>query len=156
MNIRLTFVIFLAGCHSPAPQAATRPAEVMSTRNAPERLVTELNNEDVDWDGNFLGLSPAIQGVAAQELLNLGKAANDVLIRALADPDRFAAAHVLLTHINHKGFNLSASEWNGLRVILRADGRTILYPEQRTELQEYWRRELQSSSTTGGKAWPAL
>ncbi len=103
--------------------------------------VSAIRNSDISWDGNLLGLMPQIHGSGSKKVLELGKAAVPDLVRALDDPDRFAAAHVLLTEIEMAGVSrrLDAAQWNGMRVELFADGSVRLHPEQREELKAFWK-----------------
>ncbi|HEV3341862.1 MAG TPA: hypothetical protein VG125_15960 [Pirellulales bacterium] len=57
---------------------------------------------------------------------------------ALNDPDKFAAAHFILTRLWEDSSPFSAADWNGLRVMLTADHRTIIYEEQIPELRRHW------------------
>jgi hypothetical protein len=79
-----------------------------------------------------------VRGEVARRLLNSGPEAPHALLEALADPDRFAAAHVLLTMMGGKGYNITASHWNGLRVTLHADGTEDLHPEQMDDIRRMW------------------
>src|SRR5262245_53712661 len=62
--------------------------------------VRALSNEDVDVHFGYGGLRLDIHGSAAEQLKRFGTRSNEPLERALADPNKFAAAHVLLTEIN--------------------------------------------------------
>lgn len=104
--------------------------------------VQRLSNGDVQVDGNIFGLDVQIRGDAAEEVLNLGKAANPSLQSALDNPERFAAAHVLLTRINQNRYFVSASHWNGLEIDLYADGRVDFHSEQMPELKQIWKDHL--------------
>ena len=145
MPIRLLLVLMLslAGCNAPSPAVDANTGSSASAETA--RLAARLDNADVDWDGTYSGLMPRVRGEAAERLIEFGPAADSALVRALGDPHRFAAAHVVLTTIHVTELELSASEWNGLRVDLPADGRTRLFPEQRAELQRRWRERLRGS-----------
>ncbi|MHC4202085.1 MAG: hypothetical protein ACYSU0_19005 [Planctomycetota bacterium] len=105
------------------------------------RLVRRLRNSDIEWDGNLIGLWPSVNGEVARQLLDLGPEATKALVGALADPERFAAAHVLLTKIGRKEHGISASEWNGLRVTLHADGTEDLHPDQIESIRSMWAKE---------------
>jgi len=123
----LVLVLSLAFCsRGPDPAAAA---------------VAKIRNSDISWDGTFVGLVPRITGAGSAEVLKLRDSAIPALVGALDDADRFAAAHVLLTQIQMAGVDrpLSASQWNGLRVELSADGSVRVYPEQREELKAFWR-----------------
>lgn len=104
-------------------------------------LAAQLRNSDIEWDGNTVGLWPSVHGDVARQLLDLGSGATQALVGALADPKRFAAAHVLLTRIAKKGHRISASEWNGLRVTLHADGTKDLHPGQIEDIRRMWAKE---------------
>lgn len=97
-----------------------------------------LANADVRWEGTHLGLSPTIAGEAADRVRRQGESAVPRLVDALEDPDRFVAAHVLLTEISgveHQAF----PSWNGLAVDLAADGTVTIDPAQRHDLARRWR-----------------
>lgn len=118
--------------------AAGCAQEAMNDGDDPLALVRELRNSDVRWDGTPFGLMPAVEGDAAKRLMSLGEPAAPVLREALDGPDKFAAAHVLLTFIEKTQWELSSSHWNGLRVDLYADGTTDLHPEQINEIVAMW------------------
>ena len=104
----------------------------------PVALVGLLTNDDVAWNGNFLGLQPTIKGSTAKQLLSLGGQASPALRKALSEPGKFAAAHVLLTQIEKKEYQISASHWNNLKVDLHADGTVDLHPEQIGKIKALW------------------
>lgn len=106
--------------------------------------VRSISNRDVQVDGNFIGLMVRLDTSAANQLRNQGKSANPALLAALHDPDKFAAAHVLLTDTNDRTSSYSAGEWNGMRVTLRADGRVDFHAEQAPQLEAAWKARLQS------------
>lgn len=101
-----------------------------------------LSNEDVNVDGNYFGLQVDIESPTAEKLKRLGPQANGALERALADPKKFAAAHVLLTEINELQFRFSASHWNRMEIDLYADGRVDFHAEQIPKLQALWRNRF--------------
>jgi len=103
-------------------------------RHTLQREVAELSNADVEWDGNWLGLWPNISH-QAEAIRATGVAARPFLRKALADPQRYIAAHVLLTMMSETPFCLSGEAFNGLKVNLYADGRTEI-ADQRGELQK--------------------
>ena len=107
--------------------------------------VRSLSNRDVQVDGNFIGLMVRLDTSAANQLRKQGKSANLTLLAALRDPDKFAAAHILLSEINDgPHFFYSAGEWNGMRVTLHADGRIDFHPEQAPQLEADWNARLKS------------
>src|ERR1051325_3917689 len=82
------------------------------------RLVEQLGDADVRWDGSYAGLLPAVAGDAGRQLLDAGDGAIPPLIDALDDESRFVAAHVLLTLLS--GVEHATAPWNGLDVELTA------------------------------------
>jgi hypothetical protein len=103
-----------------------------------QQSILELSNNQVSWEGSPIGLAPTLTGDAAQKLAEKREAI-PALVAALSDPDRFVAAHVLLTRLSgveHSAF----PAWNGLAVDLRADGTVDIDPAQRFTLARRWER----------------
>jgi hypothetical protein len=101
--------------------------------------VDELSNADLQWDGTYVGLRAAVDSAEADRIRQRGDRAVPELIAALADEDRFAVAHVLLTEItriSHERF----PTWNGLAVDIAADGTVTVEPAQRFDLARRWQR----------------
>lgn len=118
---------------APAP-----PHESISARSA----IAAMSNRDISWNGDYLGLEPHVSGNAAQYLLKAGPEATPLLLKALHDPSKYVAAHVILTLRNTEALRPSASEWNDLSIELRPD-RTVRYDvRQMATLQELWARRL--------------
>jgi len=105
-------------------------------------LVETISNDQVCVDGTTLGLMVQFDTRAAQQVRSYGPRANPALIVALNDPDRFAAAHVLLTEINCREYSLNGGKWNELEIALYGDGRIDFHPEQIPHLQGYWKARL--------------
>jgi hypothetical protein len=99
--------------------------------------VASLRNSDVEWDGNYFGLWPQAATARAKRIEAAGVDAIPHLRRALRDPERYVAAHVLLCHVSNRPFQFSASEYNGLAVELFADGR-VQIPDQRAKIVKIW------------------
>lgn len=108
----------------------------------PYRLAHKLRNSDVDWDGGLFGLMEIVRGSTAHALIDNGRRSTPALVQALDDPQKFAAAHVLLTKLWQDSYPVSAAEWNHLRVTLHASGACQTYPQQIPEIQAYWAEEL--------------
>ena len=129
--VLLFSVGILAGCaHLPSARSAD-----------PDALAANLTNADVVWDGKYFGLQATITGSTAKQLLGLGTLATPVLRSMLSDPAKFAAAHVLLTQIEKKKYQVSASHWNNLKVDLHADGSVDLHPEQIETIKAMWNED---------------
>jgi|GEM_PF-3596818 Leucine-rich repeat (LRR) protein len=120
-------------------EAATEGDDTASVR----ALVAKLRNEDIVWDGDFIGLLVREKSETAIAILKRGKAAIPALYAALDDAKRFAAVHVLLTLIDGD-YKRTAGAWNGLHVKLHADGRQELFPKQIPDLKALWSRTLKS------------
>ncbi len=101
-------------------------------------LIDQLSNTDVHWDGTRFGLTPTLTGAAANRPLNMGDEAVPELLEALSDPDKFVAAHVILTQLSGVQYQ-SFPAWNGLEVVLAADGTVSINPAQRPTLVQRWR-----------------
>ncbi len=104
-------------------------------------LVNKITNEDVAWDGTFIGLMPKLGG-ATLRLRDSKKDINPLLVEALLDQDKFVAAHVLLTYRTALTISASGSEWNGLKVQLKSNGETAYDDNDLNELQKYWMEKL--------------
>jgi hypothetical protein len=106
--------------------------------------VDAIRNSDIRWSGTLLGLYPFIEGQASQPVLATGRSTIPELVKALDDPDRWIAAHALLTQVAPKldgapPIEADASErWWGLKVNLHADGRAEFDPADRPVLKKYW------------------
>lgn len=106
-------------------------------------LTAKLSNADVRWDGTLSGLTPTLTGEAATQLLQLGDQAVPELLEALSDPDKFVAAHVILTRLSGVQYQAFPA-WNGLEVVLAADGTVSIDPAQQPVLIERWQRWYQT------------
>jgi hypothetical protein len=105
---------------------------------SPRVLVSGVRNEQVTWDGNIVGLCPQVHGVLPRLLLWRGRACEPFLRQALHDDRRYVAAHVYLSILQPEGASTSAESFNGLRVELEADGRTVIPSEQKQRLINRW------------------
>jgi hypothetical protein len=101
------------------------------------RLVDQLGNADIHWNGTFYGLMPSVVGDAARQLLNSDAVAIARLVDALEDESKFVAAHVLLTMLS--GVEYHTAPWNGLEIELSAEDEVRIDPRQRFELARRWR-----------------
>ncbi len=113
-----------------------------------ELAIRALSNKDVEVHGGYLGLQVDLKSRAAEYLKRVGPNANGALERAIGDPERFAAAHVLLSEINdnQSNFSGSSSHHNNMKITLYGDSRgTDFHAEQIPKLQEFWRNRLNAS-----------
>ncbi|MDB6052775.1 MAG: hypothetical protein JWN25_298 [Verrucomicrobiales bacterium] len=97
-----------------------------------------LNNADVHWDGNFLGLYPQLKGSAKVAAQLPQEQTKPYLLEALEDTNRFVVAHVLLSSMVSAASGTNAETWNGLKVNINAEGQAIIPMEQRSDIQRKW------------------
>jgi hypothetical protein len=143
------------GC-SHRPDAHEARTEVRgASRDRAALLAAEMRNDNVKWDGTLLGLDPQIVRPASVELESLGDAAVPHLLRALHDPQRYAAAHVLLTRIAGEPYSADAEGWNGLRVSLHADGRVDVFAEDIPALAQKWDAWARDRAVAGASHNPS-
>jgi hypothetical protein len=104
--------------------------------------VSQLHNHDLEVDGGFIGLSVSCKNPLVNDIEWLGRWANPALERALADPERFAAAHEMLRSIRNRRWTATTTHWDEMRITLHDNGRVDFHPEQRPQLQALWRQRL--------------
>ncbi len=102
--------------------------------------VRALSNRDIEVQTGFIPLRLEINTPAAKQLKHFGPQANSALQRALTDPEKFAAAHVLLSSINQRRIPSTHRHWNEMRVSV--SDRADFHAEQIPRLQEFWRNRL--------------
>jgi len=101
------------------------------------------NNRAVRWDGTRFGLVPTLS-TEAETIVAAGQSAVPALLDALADPNTFVTAHVLLTRVTGVRYE-TFPRWNGLKVDLRATNEVEIDPEQRTRLAGQWKQYFQTT-----------
>ena len=105
--------------------------------------VQSLTNEEVQVDGTYFALSVDVTPCHTKCVKWAGRRAHRHLLQALRDPNRFAAAHVVLHNMNNPGsINVNSTRWNGLYMTLRADGSVDFHPEQIEDLARSWEAKL--------------
>ena len=134
------FFVFAVAVSVAAVEGCANSSNTQSLTN--DQLVHRLSNSDITWGGTFGGLGARATSEIAHAILQRGSPARPALVAALDDPEKFAAAHVLLTMNYHEPFRSSVSSWNRLQVTLYGDGSVDLHPEQRREIKSLWQRKL--------------
>src|SRR5688500_8718774 len=81
----------------------------------------EISNEDIVWDFGYFGMGAGLGGKTRISSDRASKEDTDFLLRALDDPKRFAAAHVLLGNVYGQKGEHPEDSWYGLSVELRGD-----------------------------------
>lgn len=120
----------------------------MSPReHLPDPLPT---NDAIEWTGHRYGLQPRLDRPPGLETATTDEvdAIAPALVETLADPDRFAVAHVLLTRLSRVSYE-TFPDWNGLAVELLADGSSRVDPTQRDTLGRRWRAWLEADPHPG-------
>jgi len=115
------------------------PAAADARYETPASLTARISNDEVRWDGNYVMLWPELSGYSEEIHATCSKDCIPDLVEALEDQDRYVAAHVLLTIFNGGEYELSAAAWNGLKVQLTADGKTVIPGGQQAALIKQWR-----------------
>ncbi len=110
-------------------------------------LIGAIDNHDVRWDGALIGLLPELRGASGLVEKHCARDVSGELLKALNDPERFVAAHVLLGRLNRTKVRTSGGEYDGLRVVLYYDGKTVIDAEQRTGLKKRWIERLRKPAT---------
>lgn len=106
-----------------------------------ESLVSKMRNGDLEWGGDYGGLTIIRM---TEEVRRIAKVANippieQLLVRALHDPDRWIVAHAVLSEVTSKsGVQVTASTWNGLRVKLRDGHVSEIDRTQMPAIQKKW------------------
>jgi hypothetical protein len=103
----------------------------------PWLAVSHIHNDNIDWDGNFIGLWPT-PGVDESQVLAAGPACRPFLIAALDDDDRYVAAHVILTQMSRREYSISGAAWNKLEVDLYGNGKVVIPNGQREKIKRLW------------------
>ena len=149
--ILFLLVILIAGIYALKKEIIER-----NTANIPEyqisnstlHLLGSMNNDDVTWSGDYIGIYPIEMTGATLLLRDVPEEINPLLIEALLDKDKFIAAHVLLTYrITPTQFPAlvprSVNEWNSL--IIQSDANGVLFFDinNMRKLQKYWHEKLQ-------------
>jgi hypothetical protein len=112
-----------------------------------ETLVQLLSNDDIRWDGTAIGLLPEVTGDSAKELLESGGEIVPQLMKALEDPSKFIAAHVLLTLITKVQY--SSLPWNGLALDISADNKVSVDPDSRAAILRQWQDWCRTDDANG-------
>jgi hypothetical protein len=115
--------------------------------------VARIRNSDVDFQGEYSGIVERISG-ASGEVRTIGIEAVPFLYEALKDPSRYVAAHVLLTQIVLKKWDLSSKDWNHLVIdsFGPASDRTV--KDQRVALDRFWAAQRDLKKTPNQSLQP--
>jgi hypothetical protein len=105
---------------------------------SPSLLAPRLRNDQIEWNGGFVGLYPTTSSWWPKLVVWRGKGCVPNLLQALRSDEQFVAAHVCLTWILKKENIHSAEAWNGLHVDLLADGRTVIPSTEKERVFENW------------------
>jgi hypothetical protein len=118
-----------------------------------KELIGAIRNHDVKWELMFSGLIPRLEGATFLVGKYCEPDVTGQLVSALDDPDRFVAAHVLLTRLL-KETSQTGGYYDRLHVVLHGDGSTNIDVAQRGKLKQMWMERLKRRSN--GSRDPAL
>lgn len=139
-------LLCLVGCQSQSSSLnAMSPEDKQTQRQRPQGepvSAASLSNRDVTWDGNLLGLTPSLSEQAQVFLNHYPESGDAQMLEALTDEDRYVLGHVILSMKHDQSFAGDGDHWNGLRVVLKADGSSEYAPGQRADLERRWRGAL--------------
>lgn len=126
------FLLVLIGCRNTLPLSGGH-----ESCGSTGELVGRLNNEDVSWDGTYVGLQPVLSQ-NAQRVLDMGTNAVPFLLSSLTNHDQYAVAHVLLTMIALPSFPFDSSQWNLLPVKVLSHGHVSYGEKAQAVVRDYW------------------
>jgi hypothetical protein len=124
-----------------------------STMFASIKSVEVVKNSAVKWSigpsGNLYATSSGFDGHFCDDL----KIDPTVLLPLLDDPDRFVAAHVLLSLVNWKHwkfhdssspdyFGITPHNWGPLEVHINVNGSVFIDPAQAKKISNFWHEKL--------------
>jgi len=118
-----------------------------------------LHNSDVSWGlSGIAGLVAHVDSPGAKVLLRAGRRSNPALLVLLDDPDRFVAAHVLLTVINcREGIDTSSGNtYNTLKLDDLTSAGPVIAPDQQVQLRRYWTQTKIPLGVVGESPNPSL
>jgi hypothetical protein len=123
----------------------------LTVRVPAKELVAAISNHDIIWDLTPAGLLPHVNGATVLVSKYCGDEVNGQLVDLLDDPTRFQAAHVLLGPRLWGEVSTSGGEYDHLRIVMDANGRTTVDPAQRAELKKLWKERLKQKAATGAR-----
>jgi hypothetical protein len=139
-------LLCLAGCQSNSSTHNTMSSETQQEQpRSPQGMPASadaLSNRDVTWDGNLLGLTPALSEPARAFLNQYPESGDAQMLECLDDEGRYVLGHVILSLKHGQSHTSNGDRWNGLRVILKADGSSEYEPGQRADLKRRWQQAL--------------
>jgi len=137
----LVFCILVTSCR-PIENRSIVGTEISESTSD---LLAKMKNEDVIWDGTFVGLVPELTG-ASLSLSDVSEDIDQYLIEALLDEQKFVAAHVLLVVRSPENFMCEGTdpvrEWCGLKVEIDAVRGATFDGNNLRKLQALWRKKL--------------
>ncbi len=109
--------------------------------------VGRIRNAEVTWSFiHHLGWMPSFTGTTAHMARNFRAEFIPHLVEALKDPDRFIAAHTILTGSASSSYQVGDHEFNGLAVEGEPGETALVRPEQRFALYRKWSDWLANES----------
>lgn len=133
----------------------TAGCEIQSGRRESIKLIGEIKNSDVIWHGTTFGWMPSAIGTTSEVARHFQAESVPQLIDALKDPDRFVAAHIILSDCAVSEYERDDFWINGLAINSGPDGLPAFQPEQGIALHgkwsEWYAKESRRVHTAGRK-----
>jgi hypothetical protein len=105
-------------------------------------LAKTITNRDVQWDMTFFGLRPRLTGTSALVVSHWRAEMTGGLLSALDDPERFVAAHVLLSNELRTSVNTNGDKYDELSVAMPAKGPAKIDRAQQDRIKKLWAARL--------------
>ena len=113
-------------------------------RNELAKRANDISNAGVSWVCDYTGAIPSVTGANERWLLTASADADEYLLLALSDPDRWVTAHVLLSCRHWARFpcRIRGLRWNGLEVDFDRSMGARFDDAQRHEIRRVWYQRL--------------
>ncbi len=111
----------------------------------------QISNRDIQFDGTFVGLMPSVKGNTKMIVAKarITKPDPSPLIELLEDPNKYVAAHIVLTMAYSKSIDIQVTHWNGLEVDIHAIKGVSYPPNQMDRLKKEWEKRLAKKNEEG-------
>jgi hypothetical protein len=126
--------------------AAIAVQQYLKGRGADDELAREVRNDRLQWTGDIVGLAPITSAEFREAISSRGSRGVAPLLEMLDDPTRFAAAHVALTQIFEDEPPRDTRQWNGLHLLLKADGSVVYDQHDLGRLKQRWEEAAEAKT----------
>ncbi|MCX5673878.1 MAG: hypothetical protein NTX87_02620 [Planctomycetota bacterium] len=138
-GVVIALAVLAAGCGQSVSQCS-------EGENVIEVRCAGISNRGIGWGTDFFGTSPKTVGENEAWVRKAQFTLAKSLLKALDDPERWVAAHVLLTFqfgdIPKAAPKDPRRYFNGLQVVILPDGKVAIDPAQRAAIRDAWYERL--------------